>query len=319
MDEKELQISRKDVIRTVTNPLVSQIVSIDDLNVMFFLQKQKKSDKYLLVMGNRKNEDLFVRSSFIILPSLLKETMTDEPVILLQQLAQNFGYPMRVGETVGKFFFRQRVPVPKEAKKVDVFEVIIPPEKKPVNFISSIFFKLSSKGFAEFAIGFAIDLSAYLSWIKGKEPIQIGAKTYDVFISYKRKTAEDFALHLKDCLKEQGIRAFLDLIDIPKEFEGTEKWFDIRDEAIKNSRRFLLLVTFGIEKSKEIAKEISLARKTEGIKFLYLRHDDLEPNITIETTEKAIKLNEGNQVSFGTKEDLARKVLKILSKSLKTD
>jgi len=317
--EKELRISRKDVIRTVTNPLTSQIILIDDLEVMLFLQKEKELDSFLLVMGRRQNNILSVVSCFKILPSLLKETMTNEPIILLQQLALNFGFPIKVGERIGKFFFRERVPVPKDFKRLDVIRILTPKETKEINVVSLVFFKLTSEGFAEFAIAFSIELYAYLSWLKGQRTIQVSAKTYDVFISYKRKTAEDFALHLKSCLAEQGFRTFLDLTDIPKEFEGTERWFDARNEAITNSKRFLLIMTVGIEKSEEISKELSLARKISGIKFMYLRHNDLEPKITIKTIEETIGLEEGNQVPFGTKEDLARKVLKILSQSYKED
>jgi len=73
--------------------------------------------------------------------------------------------------------------------------------------------------------------------LQGQKAIKVGATTYEVFISYKRDFAEDFALHLKSCLTEQGFPAFLDLTDIPKEFEGSEKWFNIRNEAIRNSKR----------------------------------------------------------------------------------
>jgi len=318
--EKELQISRKDVIRTVTNPLISQIILIDDLEVLLFLQKEKEADSYLLIIGQRKNNVLYVRSScFKILPSLLEETMTNEPILLLQQLALNFGIPMRVGERIGKFFFRERVPVAKDFKGLSVIEILKPKELKEINVISSVFFKLSSEGFAEFAIGFNIELNAYSLWLKGQKAIHVSVKTYDIFISYKRKTAEDFVLHLKSVLVEQGFRAFLDLIDIPKEFEGTERWFDVRNSSIENSKRFLLIMTAGIDKSEEISKELTLARKTSRIKFLYLRHEDLKPEITIKTSEETINLAEGNQVSFSTKEDLARKVLGILSKIQKED
>jgi hypothetical protein len=65
--------------------------------------------------------------------------------------------------------------------------------------------------------------------------------TYKVFISYKRKTGEDFALHLREGLEEEQIRAFLDIRDIPKKFKGTTEWWKFRDRAILHSEVFLLV------------------------------------------------------------------------------
>jgi hypothetical protein len=126
---------------------------------------------------------------------------------------------------------------------------------------------------------------------------------------------QDFAIHLKECLTDETYRAFLDLRDIPKEFLGTSRWFDVRDEAIRNSKRFLLIMTVGIESSEEVAKELFLARNTQNMKFMYLRHEDLQPEILIKYDGKTINLGEGNQEEFSTKEELARKVLRILKSS----
>jgi hypothetical protein len=188
----------------------------------------------------------------------------------------------------------------------------------PKNFqgkiISSMYVKFQ-KEFAECTIVFSIELDSYLDWLKGKQKVQLFPIVYDVFISYKRKTAEDFAIHLKECLTEEGYRAFLDLRDIQKEFLSTSKALDERDEAIKNSRRFLLIMTIGIESSQEVAKELLLARDVPNMKFIYLRHEDLQPKISISYGGKIIDLGEGNQEKFSTKEELARKVLRILKSS----
>ena len=312
ISEKELQISRKDVIRTVTNPLRKQRILCDGLEILLFLQKEKESESYLLVIGRHQDDAFHVGSScFKILPNLLEVAMSDEPVVLLQQLAISFGVPIKVGDHVGKFFFREKIPVPKDFKALDLMGLLIP--KEGGGGIASTYFRLTKDGFAEFALVFSIQLSAYLSWLKGKTILHVSAKTYDLFISYKRNTAKDFAQHLKTSLTAEGYRAFIDL-DIPQEFSCSERWFDIRDEAIRNSKRFLLIMTVGIETSEEISKELTLARKVPEMKFMYLRHEDLRPKIAIRSTDgETINLDEGNQISFGTAEDLARKVLRNLS------
>ena len=108
------------------------------------------------------------------------------------------------------------------------------------------------------------------------------------------------------------------MTDIPKEFEGTEKWFEVRNEAIKNSKRFLLIITIKIETSKEVPNELILARAVPNMKFMYLRHETLEPKVTLKTSDgKDIDLSEGNQEIFSNEDDLVRKVLLILKDNTK--
>jgi len=311
--EREIRITRKEVISAVTNPLREQRLIFDGLEILLFVQRLS-ADSYIIVMGQKKNNTLEVGSScFKVLSTLVKEANSDEPLILLQQLAISFGMPIRVGGNVGKFFFREDVPIPKDFKVLDLTEILAP--KNFQGKIISSMYVMFKGGFAKCAIIFSIELNSYLNWLKGKEQMQPSPIVYDVFISYKRKTAEDFAIHLKECLTEEGYRAFLDLRDIPKEFLSTSKALDVRDEAIKNSRRFLLIMTVGIESSEEVAKELLLAREIQNMKFMYLRHEDLQHRLSIIYRGKTIELGEGNQEKFSTKEDLARKVLSILKSS----
>lgn len=308
ISEKELGITKEDVIQTIKNPLRKQLILFDGLDILAVIRKEEKTNSYILVIAQRKDDTLHIRSScFRILHDLIEMVGTNEPIVLLQQLALNFGYILKIGERKGKFFFRERIPVPRGYDPAKIIE-IISPKKIKANLITTLFFKIE-EGFVETAMVFSIELNSYLSWIKGKAKTQVSAKVYDVFISYKRNTAKDFAVHLKSCLTETGFRTFLDLTDIPKEFSSTSTWFDVRNAAILNTRRFLLIITVGIESSVEVAKEVFLARKVKGIKFMYLRHKDIEPQILLEYEGKEINLGEGNQVEFGTKEDLARKVL----------
>ena len=158
----------------------------------------------------------------------------------------------------------------------------------------------------------------YNAWLNQKTDVVIGIKNYDIFISYKRNTAKDLALNLKKCLTQEGYSTFLDLTDIPKEFEGSQKWSEVRDEAIKNSKRFVLLITIKIETSQEVPKELTLARAVPNMKFIYLRHNTLNPHVVLKTGNgEVIDLSEGNQEEFSNEDDLVRKVLHILQESAK--
>ncbi len=311
--ERELHITKKDVIRTVTNPLKKQTIVMGGLRVLLFLQKEADQKTYLLVTGKCQDETFLLRECFRLLPELVLKTGNEEPIMLLEQLAFNFGIPMKIGNSVKKFFFREIITVPKGAKSSDIVEMDIP---KNSDVLQSFFLHYSKEeSIVECIMAFNIELTSYLTWLNHNANVQVRTPDYDVFISYKRNTAKDFALSLKECLTEEGYRTFLDLTDIPKEFEGTEKWFDIRDKAIKNSKRFLLIITIRIETSKEVAKELSLARNMQNMKFMYLRHEMLEPQISLKFNDEVIDLSEGNQEQFGTTIDLNRKVLKILQDS----
>jgi len=136
--------------------------------------------------------------------------------------------------------------------------------------------------------------------------------TYEVFISYKRKTGEDFALHLKDGFEAEGIHAFLDIRDISKIIRENIEWWKYRDNALANSKVFLLIITEGIETSQEVSREISLARKNK-IDCIYFRHTVLKPHIVVNLENAKLDLGDFNQTEFETKEDLLRKALRHFS------
>ena len=134
---------------------------------------------------------------------------------------------------------------------------------------------------------------------------------YDVFVSYKRKTGEDFAQHLNEGLEGEGFSVFLDVANIPQRYKGTTEWAQIRDGAISQSRLFLLIITDGIESSSEVIREVKCAQKY-NVDFAFLRHKGLKSEITLNLGDRALDLSKLNQVEFDTKEDLLRKVLRIL-------
>jgi len=140
------------------------------------------------------------------------------------------------------------------------------------------------------------------------------AMDFKVFICYKRRTAKDFAVHLKAGLEDDGIHAFLDILDIPKEVSGTEGWADAINEAIEDCRIFLLILTHGFDKSNEIKRELALARKFGDKTFIYLRHEHLNPNIMLTLGNEKLSLGKMEQIPFGTKEDLLRQACKVLQR-----
>lgn len=130
--------------------------------------------------------------------------------------------------------------------------------------------------------------------------------TFDIFICYNRKSARDLAINLKQALEDYDISAFVDFLDIPKEFELTEKWWQYRDQAIRNCNTFLMLVTKGFERSPEIIKELKLARDQKR-HFMCFRWKNLKPEIVIDLGDVRLNLKDQQQITFDTPEDLVRK------------
>jgi hypothetical protein len=313
-------VSEREVIQTVNDPIIRQKVEVSDLKVLFFLRKDSYYDNYLLMLGQYDNNE-FTPSLILKVRADLLQEVGNEPLVLLQQFAENFGINQTIGNKTKKFFLREVVDIIEKISDPlfgpNAENIVRTKFPKNIDVAQSLFWRYSDD-FKQVVCAFVITLNVdkYKEWLNKKTDVRIVPKKYDVFISYKRNTAKDFALNLKKCLTEEGYRAFLDITDIRKEFEGTSKWFDERDAAIRNSKRFLLIMTIRVESSEEVTKEIALARTVQGIKFVYLRHTMIDPQMILNTkSNEEINLSEGNQESFDNEVDLVRKVLKILEDS----
>ena len=141
-------------------------------------------------------------------------------------------------------------------------------------------------------------------------------KTFDVFICHKKSSGKDFADHLKVGLEELGYHSFLDSKDIPKVTDGKEEWIDIRDQALRESKTFILIITPGFDLSQEVKNELKLARAVGNKQFIYFRHRDLCRKIIVDLENEKLNLGRQEQVSFETKEELLRLAHGILLKTL---
>jgi hypothetical protein len=139
-------------------------------------------------------------------------------------------------------------------------------------------------------------------------------KPFVIFLCHKKSSGKDFADHLKAGLEELGYHSFLDSKDIPKMTDGVEEWVAIRDQALKESKYFILLITPGFELSPEVIKELRMAREFGNKRFLYFRHRDLGRKIVVDLGNEKLDLGRQEQVSFESKEELLRLAHGILLK-----
>jgi len=111
-----------------------------------------------------------------------------------------------------------------------------------------------------------------------------------------------------------GLHSFFDAEDIPQKVDGKEEWENVRNKAIQESKVVIVLITPGFDLSRELRKEISLARKA-GKQFIYFRQRDLARKIIIDLGTEKIDLGKQQQVSFENKEELLRLAYRILLKN----
>lgn len=93
---------------------------------------------------------------------------------------------------------------------------------------------------------------------------------YEVFVCYKKSSGGNFAGDFKDAIFDiEGIKLFVAHKDLPHLVPYSTEWRAIRDKAIRECRVFLMLVTYGFEKSPEIIEEIKHASKY-GVNKLFV-------------------------------------------------
>ncbi len=159
--------------------------------------------------------------------------------------------------------------------------------------------------------------------VKEKQPIlesKIGSndhvtKPYDIFLCYKKSSGKDYADHLKTGLEELGFHTFQDCRDIPLTVETDEGWACSRDKAVEECKYFILIMTPGFQLSREVIKEIAMARKQGNKTFIYFRHRSMARNIVINLGDELLDVGKLEQVSFESKEELLRLALNIIQKA----
>jgi len=174
----KFQITEDQVQQAITNPDKRQVANFDDLSLRFFIKRmpEPQGEHYLLVCTRLEGSNLLVDLAFRILPELVEEVKTLNPIILLQQLALKFGLTIRVGQQLNKFIFRESIPIKSSIEPAKLVEVLNP---KNHSFIQSMFIKIERQGdmkIANCALAFCIDEDKYLSWLIGKKSVN------DVFI-----------------------------------------------------------------------------------------------------------------------------------------
>jgi len=122
----------------------------------------------------------------------------------------------------------------------------------------------------------------------------------DAFICYETTTGLGYAKHLKEALRKMGKTAFVAEEDINR----GERWQEIIDEAIRECKYFIVIITFPALKSEEVEREINLAQS-----FNRSIIPCKEGQVYRSWLSYLPIINELQQIEFEDKDELANKVL----------
>ncbi len=164
---KKLEIQESDIISTITSYDKRQSLRVADDLVLDFLLKVDSTGVGLLLCVQAKGEDDYVQFACWFLSDLIDEAQSDEPIIVLQQLAIKFGLTIRIGDFLNKFIFKETIPL-KPGQENELMKIHA--SKKDI--IATQFIKVEvvdEKKVAKCALAFAIDRDPYLAWIKKQE------------------------------------------------------------------------------------------------------------------------------------------------------
>jgi hypothetical protein len=155
--------------------------------------------------------------------------------------------------------------------------------------------------------------STEVSRVQPQSPVtKEEAKPFEVFLCYKKSSGKDYADHLKVGLEEVGLHTFEDCKDIPLTVTTEEGWARIRDQALSESKYFVLIMTQGFDLSSEVVKEIRMAKKQANKSFIFFRQRSMGRKIIVNLGDEILDIGQLEQVSFESKEELLRLAITIL-------
>jgi hypothetical protein len=127
-----------------------------------------------------------------------------------------------------------------------------------------------------------------------------------IFIGYEETTGLHFASHLKEALEKMDIVAFV----AKKGILSISEWKKIVDAEIRNCDYFIIIITISSTRSKEVKREVRLAKKWNK-KRIVCKSDELDRKLIDRYFPSIAPLQ---HIDFKEKEDLADRVIRELLK-----
>jgi hypothetical protein len=99
---KRFNISPDKVIHSIKNPDSKKIINLQTYKVIYVL---KKFDNYYLLIDarNETREEVKIDSVFIVDEQLVQSISIENPLVVIELFANEFGYQLEIGNQTGKF------------------------------------------------------------------------------------------------------------------------------------------------------------------------------------------------------------------------
>ena len=168
----KLGITRKYVSQVLENPDTQTNFTFDNLELNFYLKyiNLTKQEHYLLVCTRKEGGNSIIDLAFKILPSLVNDLRTLDPIMVLQEFVQRFGLVIRIGHQLNKFIIEETVLADVIPEPVKIVEII-----NPLNhsFLQSVYLRVENKNVIKCAIAYCIDTEKYKEWLSKNGEKQI--------------------------------------------------------------------------------------------------------------------------------------------------
>lgn len=234
-------LTKNYVLETIRNPSLVTTTSKDGGTWKYYLGKRIKDKFYVLVSTGLTKDSEYIEGAYKVLVELVDNDPVKDPFWVLQKLAFQFGYIVRVGGELGKFIHLAEVELnPNEPTTVYQHEILYPREgPKPI--IETLFSARSTNAngrtLIRFRNAYCIDLNRYSAWVNGKLDSATKALGEGLAAELKACTSgsEDWKKYEELCVR---IFDFLFSSDF-SEFKGrvqsrTLSGLDIRDYLVAN-------------------------------------------------------------------------------------
>jgi hypothetical protein len=108
---KRFNISPDKVIHSIKNPDSNKIINLQTYKVIYVL---KKFDNYYLLIDarNETREEVKIDSVFIVDEQLVQNISIENPLVVIELFANEFGYQLEIGNQTGKFIQNAKIKIP---------------------------------------------------------------------------------------------------------------------------------------------------------------------------------------------------------------
>lgn len=164
-------ISREFVRHALEKPIAQSNINIDNIEFVLFIEHVSFSTQeyYLLVIARKEDDKLFVDLAFKILPSLINDIRTIEPIVVLQEFAQRFGLSIRIGNQLNKFIIGEEVLIDDSSEADEIVEIVNPYNHSFINTINIMIEEVKNQKVLKCRFVYCIDTDKYSEWLVDKD------------------------------------------------------------------------------------------------------------------------------------------------------